>query len=282
MRILCLGDIIGKPGRQAVCDHLSSIVKEREIHLVVANGENIAGGSGITANLFRKLRSYGVGCVTLGDHAFKKPDILPVLDSSDRIIRPANLPRKAAGRTHVLVPARVGGKEVRVAVFAVAGRLFMPNLPADNPFTACDHIINQLPSDVKTIVVDVHAEASSEKIALGWHLAGRASVVFGTHTHTPTADARVLPGGTAFISDVGMCGPYDSVLGRKKESVLSWMADTVPERFDVATNDVRLCGMISEVNELTGRASACERFELSTGNAGQAYDAEDSANYREE
>ena len=282
MRILALGDVVGRPGRQAVADLLPTLVKQHQIDLVVANAENAAGGSGLTANLFRKLRAHGVGCVTLGDHAFRKPDILPVLDSSDRIVRPANVSRKAAGKTHVVVPARVGEREVNVAVFALAGRLFMPTFPADSPFDAADRILAQLPPTTKVVVVDVHAEATSEKIALGHHLAGRASLVFGTHTHVPTADAKILPPGTAYITDVGMCGPYDSVLGRRKESVLAWMAESRPERFDVATGDVRLCGVIADVDELTGRAKAVERFEQSAGNAKQAYDAEDSANYREE
>ena len=281
MRILALGDVVGRPGRQAVVDLLPQIVKQHHIDLVVANAENVAGGSGITANLFRKLRSSGVGCVTLGDHAFRKSDILPVLDSSDRIVRPANVSRKAAGRTHVIIPVKVGDREVPVCVFALAGRLFMPTFPADSPFDAADRILAQLAPSVKVVVVDVHAEATSEKIALGYHLAGRASLVFGTHTHTPTADAKVLPPGTAYITDVGMSGPYDSVLGRRKEAVLSWMADGRPERFDVATGDVRLCGVIADIDERTGRATTVERFEASAGNSTQAYDAEDSANYRE-
>ena len=280
MRILALGDVVGRPGRQAVCDLLPGVVKQHAVDLVVANGENIAGGSGITANLFRKLRSYGVGCVTLGDHAFRKADILPVLDSSERIVRPANLSRRAAGRTHVIVPVQVNGKEVPVAVFALIGRLFIANMPGDNPFTVADRVLAELPAGVKCVVVDLHCEATSEKMALGWHLAGRASLVFGTHTHIPTADARLIHGGggaTAYVTDIGMCGPYDSVLGRRKEAVTSWMADNVPAPFEVATGDVRLCGVIADVDETTGRARAVERFELSAGNADQAYDRDDRA-----
>lgn len=290
MRILALGDIVGRPGRQAVHDLLPGVVRARAIDLVIANAENIAGGSGITANLFRKLRSYGVDCVTLGDHAFRKADILPVLDSSERILRPANLSRRAAGRTHAVVPVTLrkrdaagapvsgGEREVHVAVFAILGRLFIHNMPADNPFTAADRILAELPTSVKVVVAELHCEATSEKQALGWHLAGRVSLAWGSHTHIPTADARLIsgPGGaTAYITDVGMCGPYDSVLGRRKESVLGWMSDNVPSPFDVATGDVRLCGVIADVDENTGRATAVERFEASAGNAEQAYDAED-------
>lgn len=300
MRILALGDIVGRPGRAAVHELLPGIVKQHAIDLVIANGENIAGGSGITANLFRKLRSYGVGCVTLGDHAFRRAEILPVLDSSERILRPANISRRAAGRTHVIVPVTLGGREgageqsardpgaresgareVQVAVFIVLGRLFISNMPADNPFTAADRILAELPASVKVIVAELHCEATSEKQALGWHLAGRASLAFGTHTHIPTADARLLAGpaggGTAYITDVGMCGPYDSVLGRRKEAVVPWMADNIPSPFDVATGDVRLCGVIADVDEQTGRATAVERFELAAGNADQAYDRDDRA-----
>ncbi len=281
MRILALGDIVGRPGRAAVHELLPGVVKQHSIDLVIANGENIAGGSGITANLFRKLRSYGVGCVTLGDHAFRKADILPVLDSSERIIRPANISRKAAGRTHVIVPVDVGGREVPVAVFVVLGRLFIANMPADNPFTMADRILAELPPNVKVVVAELHCEATSEKQALGWHLAGRVSLAFGTHTHIPTADAKLIAGTaggeTAYITDVGMCGPYDSVLGRRKDAVVGWMADNIPSPFEVATGDVRLCGVIADIDEATGRATAVERFELAAGNADQAYDRDDRA-----
>jgi hypothetical protein len=280
MRILALGDIVGRPGRAAVHELLPAVVKQHSIDLVIANGENIAGGSGITANLFRKLRSYGVGCVTLGDHAFRKGDILPILDSSERIVRPANLSRRAAGRTHVIVPVQVGGREVPVAVFIVLGRLFIANMPADNPFAAADRILAELGQGVKVVVAELHCEATSEKQALGWHLAGRVSLAFGSHTHIPTADAKLIRGGggtTAYITDVGMCGPYDSVLGRRKEAVVPWMADSIPAPFDVATGDVRLCGVIADVDENTGRATAVERFEVAAGNADQAYDRDDRA-----
>ena len=262
MRILALGDIVGRPGRRAVEVALPKLVADRDIDLVVANGENAAGGSGITARMFEDLRAAGVGCVTLGDHFGRKPDILPVLDRSERIVRPANLSPRCPGKTHVLVPARANGREVRVCVAAVAGRLFMASLPGGDPFAAIDRVVSGLPADVKVVVADVHAEATSEKVAMGWHLDGRASLVFGTHTHVATADARVLPRGTAYISDVGMCGPHDSVLGRNKEAVLGWMARQTPGPFEVATGDVRLNGVIAEVDPATGRASACERVEV--------------------
>ena len=282
MRVLCLGDIVGKPGRQAVCELLPPLIREQQIDLVIANGENIAGGSGITANLFRKLRSYGVDGVTLGDHFHRKHDIFDLLDSSDRIVRPANLSQQAPGKGSVHFPAASSDPdvgEVSVGLFCVLGRLFMPSLPADSPFAAADRVLASLPTTCKIRICDVHAEATSEKVAMGWHLDGRASIVFGTHTHVPTADCRILPGGTAYVTDLGMCGPYDGVLGRSREAVLSWMTDNRPRPFDVATGDVRLSGVQVEVDGSTGRATAIERVEVGGLSVEAAYDAEDSASY---
>jgi metallophosphoesterase (TIGR00282 family) len=273
IRILCLGDIVGRPGRQVVHQKLPALVRDRKVDLVIANAENIAGGSGITQNLFHKVRSYGVDVVTLGDHVFKKADIIPTLQGSERILRPANLSAGAAGRTHTVVATN---GNVSVGVFAVLGRIFMSQLPADDPFAAAEKVLNQLPRHVKVVVCDVHAEASSEKVAMGHWLDGRCSLVFGTHTHIPTADAKILPGGTAFISDLGMCGPYDSVLGRRKDRVVKYMTTNMPQPFDVATGDVRLCGALAEIDEQTGRAISIERVEVQGGNAEQAYDADDA------
>ena len=273
LRILCLGDIVGRPGRQVVHQRLPQLVREHKVDLVIANAENIAGGSGITTNLFHKIRSYGVDVVTLGDHVFKKADIIPTLTSSERLLRPANLSASAAGRTHTVVTTN---GNVSVGVFAVLGRIFMSQMPADDPFAAAEKILNQLPKSVKVVVCDIHAEASSEKVAMGHWLDGRCSLVFGTHTHIPTADAKILPGGTAFISDLGMCGPYDSVLGRRKDRVVKYMTTNMPQPFDVATGDVRLCGALAEIDEQTGRALSIERVEVQGGNAEQAYDADDA------
>ena len=273
VRILCLGDIVGRPGRQVVHQKLPALVRERKIDLVVANAENIAGGSGITANLFHKIRSYGVDVVTLGDHVYRKADIQATMQTSERIVRPANLAQAAVGRGSTVVTTNSG---VAVGVFAVLGRIFMNQLPSNDPFAAADLVLNQLPRHVRVCVCDVHAEASSEKVAMGHWLDGRCSIVFGTHTHIPTADAKVLPGGTAFVSDLGMCGPYDSVLGRRKDRVLKYMTTNMPQPFDVATGDVRLCGALAEVDADTGRAVSIERIEVAGGNAEQAYDADDA------
>jgi metallophosphoesterase (TIGR00282 family) len=273
IRILCIGDIVGRPGRQIVHQKLPGLVRDQRVDLVIANAENIAGGSGITTNLFHKIRSYGIDVVTLGDHVFKKSDIVPTLQTSERIVRPANLAAGAAGRTFTVVTTNGG---VSVAVFSVLGRIFMNQLPADDPFVAVDRVLSQLPRHVKVVVCEVHAEASSEKVALGHWMDGRSSLVFGTHTHIPTADAKILPGGSAFISDLGMTGPYDSVLGRRKDRVIKYMTTSMPQPFDVATGDVRMCGVVAEIDEQTGRAISIERVEVQGGNAEQAYDADDA------
>ena len=272
IRILCLGDIVGRPGRQVVQQKLAGVVRQHNVDLVIANAENIAGGSGITQNLFHKLRSYGVDVVTLGDHVYKKLDIVPALESSERIVRPANLATTAAGRTHTVVTTNSG---VQVGVFCLLGRIFM-NLPADDPFATADRILQQIPRQVRVCVCDVHAEASSEKVAMGRWLDGRCSLIVGTHTHIPTADAKILPGGSAFISDLGMTGPYDSVLGRRKDRVVKYMTTSMPHSFDVATGDVRMCGALAEIDQETGRALSIERIEVQGENADHPYDADDA------
>ncbi|HUB26036.1 MAG TPA: TIGR00282 family metallophosphoesterase, partial [Tepidisphaeraceae bacterium] len=219
LRILCLGDIVGRPGRQIVHDKLPGLVRQQRIDLVVANAENIAGGSGITQNLFNKLRSYGVDVITLGDHVYRKSDIVPTLQTSERIVRPANMAAGAAGRQFTIITTNSG---ISVGVFCLLGRIYM-NIPVDDPFAAAYRILDSGPDQVKCWVCDMHAEATSEKVAMGHWLDGRCSVIFGTHTHIPTADARVLAGGSAYITDLGMCGPYDSVLGRRKDRVIKHM-----------------------------------------------------------
>jgi 2',3'-cyclic-nucleotide 2'-phosphodiesterase len=271
LRVLCLGDIVGRPGRQVVHQRLPGLVRQHSVDLVIANAENIAGGSGITANLFHKVRSYGVDVVTLGDHVYKKADIIPTLQASERIVRPGNLASAAAGRPYTIVQTNSG---VAVAVFCLLGRIFM-NLPADDPFHAADRILKQIPPHVRCCVCDMHAEASSEKVAMGHWLDGRCSLIVGTHTHVPTADAKILPGGSGYISDLGMCGPYDSVLGRRKERVLKYMTTNMPSPFDVATGDVRLCGVLAEIDTATGKTVDIHRVEVQGEPTEQAYDADD-------
>jgi metallophosphoesterase (TIGR00282 family) len=272
LRILVLGDIVGRPGRQVVHQKLPALVRDKQVDLVIANAENIAGGSGITTNLFHKIRSYGIDVVTLGDHIYKRIDIVPTLQASERIVRPANLSAGAAGRPFTVVTTNSG---VSVAVFSVLGRIYM-NLPSDDPFAAADRVLAQIPRDVRVCVCDCHAEATSEKVAMGHWLDGRVSLIFGTHTHIPTADAKILAGGSAYITDVGMCGPYDSVLGRRKDRVVKHMTTNMPQPFDVATGDVRLCGALATIDAETGRALEVERVEVQGDNADQAYDADDA------
>ncbi len=271
LRILCLGDVVGRPGRQILQQKLHDLVRQRQVDLVVANAENIAGGSGITANLFHKIRSYGVDVVTLGDHLYRRVDIVPTMQSSERIVRPANLAIGAAGRGFTVVQTAGG---VSVAVFALLGRIFV-NLPSDDPFAAADRVLDQIPDSVRICVCDIHAEATSEKIALSYWMDGRCSVIFGTHTHIPTADAKILPNGSAYQTDLGMCGPYDSVLGRRKDRVIKYMTTNMPQPFEIATGDVRMCGLLAEVDPETGRALSVERIEVKGENADQAYDSDD-------
>jgi hypothetical protein len=280
IRILCLGDIVGKPGRLAVAELLPGLIKERQIDLVVANAENVAGGSGLTPPLFEKILRTGVDVCTLGDHAFRKREVMPILEASDRLIRPANFPPPCVGRGMTIATSRSG---IKVAVLNLMGRLHMsPQM--DDPFRAVNELLARVPPDVKIKVLDFHAEVSSEKIAMGWHVAGRLSVCAGTHTHVPTADARLIPGDalsggtggtTAYVSDLGMCGPYDSILGRRRDRVLKFMTTGLPNFFEVATGDPRLSGIHATVDEVGGNALAIERVELKATAQAGAYDADD-------
>jgi len=258
INLLCIGDVVGKPGRFIVSQAVPQLVKRRDIHCVICNAENAAGGSGLTEQLYEKLRRYGVDLITMGDHIYRRREIIPVLEKSDRIVRPANLPPTAPGKTVVVFETRPGPK---VALLSLMGRLYMKPA-ADCPFRAADAVLSQIPPEVKIVVVDMHAEATSEKIAMGWHLDGKVSLLFGTHTHVPTADECVLPGGTAYITDVGMTGPYDSVLGRRKDRVIRTLLTSLPNTFDVADDDARLCGVFAQVDAATGRAVHIERVRV--------------------
>ena len=261
MRMLFVGDIVGRPGKHACSQIIPRLVRERELDCVIANAENTAAGSGLTPQMFQKLRRQGVDCCTMGDHIYRRREIIPTLEGSDRIVKPANLPPEAAGRDFTVFETASGA---RVGVFSLLGRTYM-NVRADCPFHAADRIVAQLERQAQIILVDVHAETTSEKIALGWHLDGRVTAVVGTHTHVATCDERILPGGTAYISDVGMTGPYDSVLGRRKDRVLRSLITGMPFPYDVATDDVRLCGVVIEADVRTGLATAIERVkELDT------------------
>ncbi len=258
IKVLCVGDVVGTPGRNALKFALPELVRSRAIDCVIVNAENAASGSGLTPLLYKKITDYGANLVTLGDHVYRRTEIIPTLETSDRMVRPANLPSNAPGREFAVYQTTNGPK---VAVVSLLGRLFM-KMQANCPFAAIERVLAAIPKDVRIIVVDMHAETTSEKVAMGWHLDGRVSAMFGTHTHIPTADERVLPKGTAYITDIGMTGPYDSVLGRLKERVISAMMTSVPTPFDVASEDVRLCGALITVESTTGLALNIERVRI--------------------
>lgn len=255
MRILLIGDIVGRPGMHAASQLIPRLRRERHLDFVVANAENATAGSGLTPAMFRKLIHYGIDVCTMGDHIYRKREIYDTLEESDRIVRPANFPAVAVGRDHTVVEAHNGAK---VAVVSLIGRIFM-NLRADCPFHAVDRVFAALPDEVRIRLVDVHAEATSEKVAMGWHLDGRATAVVGTHTHVQTADERILPHGTAYISDLGMTGPHDSVLGRDKHAVTQSLITGMPYAYHVAKHEPRLNGVIVECDSQTGRALRIER-----------------------
>lgn len=257
MRILFIGDIVGPAGLTFLKKALPVLIPREAIDVVIANAENVSGGSGITPTAYRQLRECGVDLMTLGDHIYKKRDIIPTLEKEERICKPANFPADAPGREFAFAAARDG---TPVAVISLLGRAFMR--PVDCPFRAVDRVLKELDGRARCVVVDMHAEATGEKYLMGHHLKGRVSAVLGTHTHVPTADEQILPGGTAFISDVGMTGPYDSILGRRVDRVLSTTVTFVPSAFDVATGDPRLGGAIVDLDPITGQASAIRRVML--------------------
>ena len=256
LKIICIGDVVGAPGRHALRIALPELVEQYSIDCVIVNAENIASGSGITTTLYDKLMHYGVHLITLGDHIYRRKEIIPILEKADNIIKPANLPPTAPGKEYAVFQTASGH---RIAVISVLGRMFMKS-PATCPFAAVDRVLATLPDDVNIVIVDMHAEVTSEKMAMGWHLDGRVAAIFGTHTHVPTADERVLTKGTAFISDLGMTGPYDSILGRDKDKVMKAMIQGIPTPFDVASDDPRLCGIIVSVETETGLSTAIERI----------------------
>jgi 2',3'-cyclic-nucleotide 2'-phosphodiesterase len=255
MRILLIGDIVGKPGRQICRQALRGLRAEENLDLVVANAENAAAGSGITPEIYHELMTSGIDGITLGDHAFRRREIFSTLQSDRRIVRAANYPPTAPGRDFMILRTR---QQVSVAVFTIIGRVFMP--PIDCPFNAADRVLATLPPDVRVILVDFHAEATSDKQLMGRHLDGRVSAVLGTHTHVPTADETILPGGTAFQCDVGMTGPHLSILGRRIDRVMETTRTFRPTHYDVATDDMRINGSIVDVDPETGRATAIRRI----------------------
>jgi metallophosphoesterase (TIGR00282 family) len=257
MRILFIGDIVGRPGVRFVEQRLPGLRSERQIDFVIANAENASNGSGCTPSAYRQLRAAGVDLVTLGDHVYKKADIIPTMEREATICKPANFPPSAPGHEYA---KGVTGDSQTVAAVCLLGRTFMRSV--DCPYLAIDRVLDRLQGQAQIIVVDMHAEATADKYLMGHYLDGRVAAVLGTHTHVPTADEQILPGGTAFICDVGMTGPYGGILGRRVDRVLSAAVSAVPTPFEVAVDDVRLGGAIIEVDPATGKASHIERIML--------------------
>lgn len=260
MKILCVGDVVGEPGRRAFKTFVPALRASGDVSAVVVNGENAAGGRGITAAIAAELFNAGADAITLGDHTFDQKDAAAMLSHEKRTLRPANYSDRCPGHGWTLVNAASG----TFAVVNLLGRVFMN--PVDNPFLKIDALLaGPIPRNVP-IVVDFHAEATSEKIAMGWHLDGRVSALFGTHTHVPTADAKVLPGGTGYITDVGMTGPANSVIGREIEPVLAKFTTDMPAKFDVAKGPIALEGCIFDIDSESKKCRAATPVRLFSGN----------------
>lgn len=255
VRLLLVGDVVGKPGRQIVTQAVRGLKVREGIDLVIVNAENAADGSGITPKIYRQLTQSGVDGITLGDHIYRRREIEEVLAVAENIVKPANYPRTAPGREWMLLATPRGH---RVAVFSLQGRLFMR--PVDCPWSAADRVLAELPADVPIRLLDFHGEATSDKQTMGRYLDGRVSAVLGTHTHVTTADEQIFPGGTAFQCDVGMTGPHESILGRDLARVLETTVTFRPTFFVVARDDVRLHGTIVDIDAGTGRALAVRRL----------------------
>ncbi len=260
MKLLFIGDVFASPGRRIVAEHLSDILSREQIDLAVANAENAAGGFGITPMIAEELFSLGLDVLTTGNHVWDKRDILEYLDRQPRLLRPANYPGNIPGRG---VHVGRGRNGVEAAIINLQGRTHM--LAIDDPFRKADEILNALEPSVKVRLVDFHAEITSEKMALGWYLDGRVSAVVGTHTHVPTADTRILPNGTAYQTDVGMTGPYDSIIGVEKDLILRRFLTGIPVRMEPARGKVELHSVILEVDESTGRAISIRRYTIAPG-----------------
>ena len=257
MKVLFIGDIVGEPGREAIKALLPGLVKKNGINCVIANAENSAGGSGITPPIAKELKSYNIDIITSGDHIWKRREIIEILDKEQTILRPLNYPKETPGFGSVIV--EVPGHAVKIGVVNLVGRVFMEAVEC--PFRTSREEIGRMRKITPNIFVDIHAEATSEKIALGWYLDGLVTAVMGTHTHVQTADEKILPEGSAYITDVGMTGPFDSVIGRRKEQILTRFITQMPARFQMADADIWLNAVVIDFDEKTGKASFIERIQ---------------------
>ncbi len=257
MRILVLGDVVGRPGRGAIRELVPSLITSESVHLALANAENASGGMGVDVKSAEELFSAGIHVLTSGNHIWKKKEIFPYMEENPRLLRPANYPPNTPGRGWF---EWEGPHGLRVLVVNLEGRVFMRNL--EDPFRCVDTILQEHRQYSPVVLVDMHAEATSEKMAMGWYLDGRVSLVYGTHTHVQTADERILPGGTAYITDLGMCGPLDSVIGVEKETVIEGFLSQRPLRFEVARDNVVLQGVLLDVDEESGKAKNIRRIRV--------------------
>jgi 2',3'-cyclic-nucleotide 2'-phosphodiesterase len=254
IRILFLGDIVGEPGRRAVQEWLPKLKEELSLDFIIVNGENSAAGRGITPKICIGLLRAGAAVVTTGDHVWDQKEIIGYFPTEPRLLRPANYPSGVPGAGHVVLETKKG----KVAVLNLQGRVFM-NPPLDNPFPCIQALVEEVRKETPVIFLDFHAEATSEKVAMGWHLDGKVSAVVGTHTHVPTSDERILPGGTAFLCDAGMCGPEDSCIGSQIEPVLDRYMNSMPARFGIGRGRVRINGVFVDVDATTGKATQMQR-----------------------
>ena len=257
MRILFIGDIVGKPGREIIRKGLRGLVEREGIDLVIANAENAAAGFGVTKDIGDTLLEAGIQVMTSGNHIWAKKEVIPYITAEPRLLRPANYPAGVPGRGSYLAQT---GDGRAVGVINVMGRVFMASI--DDPFTVVLREIEALRARTKVIIVDFHAEATSEKVAMGWHLDGKVTLVVGTHTHVQTADERLLPNGTAYITDAGMTGPHDSIIGMEREPALRRFLTGLPSKFEPATGNPRINGVIVDADETTGKATAIMRVNL--------------------
>lgn len=254
IKIVFIGDVVSQPGRQAIGDFLPKIEKDEGFDLVIANAENAAGGTGLTPQVIEDLLDLGVDVLTSGNHIWRKKEVIGELDTRPNILRPANYPEGTPGRGHCLI--QHGG--VKVGVLNLCGRVFMS--PIECPFRTAERIVEELRRETPVIFVDMHAEATSEKQAMGYFLDGKVSAVVGTHTHVQTSDARILPEGTAYITDAGMSGPSESVLGVKKQIIINRFMTQRPQKFEIARQYPQIEGVITEINTVTGKAESIRAF----------------------
>jgi len=257
MNILIIGDVVGNPGRQAIAEIYPGLKEKYQVDFFIANCENAAHGAGITPKIADEIFSLGVDVITMGDHVWDQKDIYDYIRKNERILRPVNFPREAPGRGSVIGVSKNGYK---VAVINAVGQVFMK--PVDSPFVPVKEEVARLAKETPVIIVDMHAEATSEKIAMAWYLDGQVSAVVGTHTHVQTADEQIFPQGMAYITDLGMTGPYRSVLGREIEPVLKRFTTQLPAKYTIASEDVKLMGVLLDVDNLTGKAKTIERISV--------------------